>query len=68
MILTVQDDGIGFDTDLLQSTSKIGCFGLFNIVRQIQFLSGEVMVDKPRDGGSIVTIQAPLLASREGNR
>lgn len=64
--VVVRDNGIGFDPALAFNAPKDGCFGLFNIVRQIRHLGGGVKVDRPPAGGSLITLDLPLL--QEGTR
>ncbi len=65
LLLTVKDDGIGFDPDLLHHTTKKGCFGIFNLVRQFRYLNGFFRMEQPPDGGSVITISVPLTTAEE---
>lgn len=60
LILLVEDDGRGFDPALAFSAPKEGCFGLFNIVRQIRHLGGQVTITSAPDSGSRISLQVPL--------
>jgi len=61
LVLEVQDNGVGFDPALALSSPRDGCFGLFNLVRQVHHLGGMVSVVGPPEGGTLVSLQVPLL-------
>jgi len=56
--ITVEDDGMGFDTSALK-TPKTGGFGLFNIREQLHFIGGSLKIDSAPLSGTKVTIVAP---------
>ena len=51
IILTVKDDGVGFDTDVLTSGN-----GIKNIKRRIQLLKGQVKIDSGNGKGTSVKL------------
>ncbi len=69
LLLTVTDNGIGFDSTLVQQTTKKGCFGLFNLMRQFKYLAGSLTIEQPPAGGTVITITVPLtLTEARGER
>jgi PAS domain S-box-containing protein len=59
--IEVEDDGKGFDPAQIHgSEAKGGGFGLFNIRQKIAYLNGEFFVDSSIDGGTRITILAPM--------
>lgn len=72
LVVQVHDDGQGFDPALAFNVHKDGCFGLFNVVRQVRHLGGQVEIHSLPANGSLITLTAPLLeneaaAPAEGN-
>jgi PAS domain S-box-containing protein len=59
--ITVEDDGIGFDTGeaLSRPGGKKG-FGLFSIRERLQHLGGSLKIDSNPGEGTLVTLLAPL--------
>lgn len=64
IVLTVQDDGIGFAPDHDRMASASDGFGLFNIRRQINFLGGDLNIASRHGQGTTVTIRIPLRDTR----
>jgi len=61
IILSVQDNGIGFDTDDTASLPrKTGGFGLFNIRERIEHLGGCLDLHSQPGKGSCIKLTAPL--------
>jgi signal transduction histidine kinase len=59
--ITVEDDGIGFDPNLLnQKIKKNEGFGLFNLRERLTHLKGSVEIDSEKGKGTTVTLLAPL--------
>jgi PAS domain S-box-containing protein len=56
--ITVEDDGIGFDTYALK-TPKTSGFGLFNIRERLYFIGGRLEIDSVPFNGTKATIVAP---------
>lgn len=55
LMLTVEDDGIGYDT-----TARVGGFGLKNIRSRAEVFSGTVDIDSSPGSGTVTTIEIPL--------
>lgn len=61
IVITVQDDGVGFETSEISSTSeRMGGFGLFSIKERLNYLGGNFDVESCHGKGTRVTIVAPL--------
>ncbi|MDD5286482.1 MAG: response regulator [Desulfuromonadaceae bacterium] len=62
LVISVEDDGIGFDQDFIEAnlTREGGGFGLFNIRRRIIYLGGTFDVESAQGAGTRVTIGMPL--------
>lgn len=58
--LVIRDNGIGLDPALLYKPQKMTGFGLFNLMRQIRFLGGELQVGSNRPQGTVITVRLPL--------
>jgi len=59
--LTVTDNGIGFSPDTLAVTSRhTRSFGLFNVMRRIRNIGGEILIDSSPLQGTQITIRMPL--------
>lgn len=61
LLVQVHDNGRGFDPALAFNMHKDGCFGLFNIVRQVRHLGGQVEIHSLPTNGSLISLTAPLL-------
>ncbi|MHC4618463.1 MAG: PAS domain S-box protein [Planctomycetota bacterium] len=59
--LTVEDDGVGFNTSKIGSRSdKSGGFGLFSIRERLGLVGGRLDIDSKPDRGTRVTLLAPI--------
>ena len=57
----VEDDGVGFDTDLLTPEgSGRKRFGLFSIRERLRYLGGHLQVESSPGGGTKVSMMTPL--------
>jgi len=56
LILTMEDDGIGFSTHKTESHG----IGLNNIRSRVQYLSGKIDIDSSPGAGSTINIEIPL--------
>ncbi|MFA7405627.1 MAG: response regulator [Pelobacteraceae bacterium] len=65
IVIRVEDDGIGFDPNLIEAnfTGNGGGFGLFNIRRRIIYLGGTFEIGSTAGSGTRVTIGMPLARS-----
>ncbi|CAH2031150.1 cache domain-containing sensor histidine kinase [Trichlorobacter ammonificans] len=61
--LVIRDNGIGLNPALLYKPQKMTGFGLFNLMRQIRFLGGELQVGSNRPQGTVITVRLPLESS-----
>ncbi|OGU26757.1 MAG: hypothetical protein A2X66_03550 [Ignavibacteria bacterium GWA2_54_16] len=61
LLLTVEDDGVGFDTSTLYlHKTANNSFGLFNVRERLRHLGGSVEITSVRGQGTVVNIHAPL--------
>ncbi len=61
IIISIEDDGIGFDTsEIEQLKLKNKGFGLFNIKERLKLLGGKVEIESEPGRGTCVTVTAPL--------
>jgi signal transduction histidine kinase len=62
LVLTVQDDGVGFAPE---AARKPGSFGLLGIRERAQLLGGSMQTDNPLVGGARITVRLPLRSPPE---
>jgi signal transduction histidine kinase len=60
VILTVEDQGDGFDVSQWRKSAKDGCFGLFNVHHRIRHLGGEMDIESAPGAGTRIILRAPL--------
>jgi signal transduction histidine kinase len=61
IVITVQDDGVGFETSEMSSSSeRMGGFGLFSIKERLNYLGGNFEIESGREKGTRVAIVVPL--------
>lgn len=59
--ISVQDDGVGFDSAHIESCSREALkFGLFGIKERLNLMSGFVKISSLPDSGTTITLTAPL--------
>lgn len=58
VIVSVLDDGVGFDYSAEKKTDIEG-FGLFSIQERLRHIGGSLEVERPATGGSKITIAVP---------
>ncbi len=64
LVVSVSDDGKGFDPALVNGPGATGGFGLFSIGERLTCLGGELRIG-PRPGrGTTATLRLPLDSSR----
>ncbi|MBL0060895.1 MAG: ATP-binding protein [bacterium] len=61
-VVTVRDDGIGFDTAKLDQPAAREGFGLFSIRERLRYFGGSMSLDSKIGQGTIVTLSVPLEA------
>ncbi len=61
IVITVEDNGIGFDTSIL-AKSKLdkGSFGLFYLKERLNYLGGQLEICSQADSGTLVKMAMPL--------
>jgi len=69
VLITVEDDGVGFDHTANENRRDGGGrFGLFSIRERLQSLGGSLAVDAPLGQGSRITLTAPLNNTNDSKR
>ena len=60
--IVLKDDGIGFDTSVLDrtKTTKASGFGLFSISERLEQMGGKLEINSIKDKGTTITLWAPL--------
>ena len=67
ILISVSDDGVGFDVDPDQiHADKTGGFGLYSIRERLHSMGGELIVTTGRGQGAVITMKAPL-SGTDGN-
>jgi len=62
--LTVEDDGIGYETSIRKKKSKSQkSFGLLSIRERLDYMDGTINIDSHRDQGTTITITIPIWES-----
>jgi PAS domain S-box-containing protein len=62
IIITVNDDGIGFDTSTIDTTKS---FGFFSIYERVQYIGGTLEIDSTPGHGTQIILRVPA-ARRKG--
>ena len=63
ILLTVKDDGIGFDT----STIPSGHYGILGIKERVRLVNGTFELQSEKDNGTLLKITIPFLAERSAS-
>lgn len=58
--ITVEDDGVGFDTAICSGARRTGGFGLFSIRERLNYIGGYLQAESGREHGSRIMLVAPL--------
>ena len=68
LVISVEDDGVGFDVDAIQQNQGADGFGLFTIKRRILNMGGSFKIVSEPGNGAEVIIKVPLTSDqkREG--
>lgn len=62
LVVSVSDDGVGFDPSTLKKPGvSTGGFGLFSIRERLAHMGGQLLIDSARNRGTRVEMRAPLL-------
>jgi two-component system, NarL family, sensor histidine kinase UhpB len=64
LLLTIQDNGVGFAPD---ATRKTGAFGLLGVSERAYALGGSMQTDNPPGGGARIRVRLPLGSSHSGD-
>ena len=62
IVVTVEDDGAGFDTERLQRDAVKTGYGLFSIRERLNHIGGSLEIESEPDKGTTVVLTAPLEA------
>ena len=57
LTMMVEDNGVGFDTGILSSSSGNGWY---NIQSRLRLIGGQYEIDSRKDSGTVVTVDVPL--------
>ncbi|MCX7176073.1 MAG: histidine kinase [Proteobacteria bacterium] len=70
LVLSVTDDGIGFDARAAATAMPTGRggYGLFSLRERINFLGGDIQVDSTPGDGTVVVLTVPLQALNDEAR
>lgn len=60
VVLTVADDGVGFDLDAPRASGLSGGFGLVGLRERVALLRGQLQIDSAPDEGTCVRVTVPL--------
>ena len=61
-LVTVKDDGVGFDTSKIGTFHRNGGFGIFNIMERLDYVGGSLEIFSEPGKGSSFTMKVPLKA------
>ena len=67
-IVTIQDDGVGFDPSEVKPPGKEGGFGLFNIRESIGGVGGEFIIESKSGEGTSAIVLIPMSPKRLTDR
>ncbi len=62
--ITVQDEGIGFDTSIIDHPADMKSFGLFGICERLNYFGGQVEIESKPEHGSRISLWAALKRER----
>jgi two-component system NarL family sensor kinase len=57
--LVVQDDGCGFDPDMVTQTSGLGHFGLTGMAERVKLLGGNMCIESTPGAGTCIDVSVP---------
>ncbi|MGB2975713.1 MAG: ATP-binding protein, partial [Phycisphaerae bacterium] len=65
VLVEVQDDGVGFDTEKVLSVhDEAGGFGLFDVRERLDYLGGSLTIRSETGKGTTVVLRAPLVPGK----
>jgi signal transduction histidine kinase len=62
LVIRVEDDGVGFDTEAIFTNSDGDGFGLFTISRRVTHMGGIFQITSKQGSGTEITMNVPLAA------
>ena len=62
--ITVEDDGVGFDSSATGMAGRSNSFGLFSIRERLQYLGGSLVIDSGIGQGTRATLIVPATAKK----
>ncbi|MBC7229967.1 MAG: GAF domain-containing sensor histidine kinase [Actinobacteria bacterium] len=67
LILTVEDDGVGFDPEMLEEEQESGeHLGLMAMRERAELLGGQLIINSLPGMGTRITVKIPMITGREG--
>lgn len=67
LILIVEDDGVGFDPEMLAAEQESGeHLGLMAMRERVELLGGELAIDSVPGMGARITVKIPMISGGEG--
>jgi LPXTG-motif cell wall-anchored protein len=64
LICQIADNGVGFDTSILNNYEKRGSLGMVNMKERIELLDGSFRIDSAPGKGTSITIYIPIKAQQ----
>jgi signal transduction histidine kinase len=65
VLVEVQDDGVGFDTEKALSIHDAGGgFGLFDVRERLEYLGGSLTIQSEPGKGTTVVLRVPLVPEK----
>jgi PAS domain S-box-containing protein len=65
VIILIEDNGVGFDSTILDSTTKLKGFGLFSIGERLKPFDGKITIDSTLGKGTQIKLDVPGLHYEE---
>lgn len=65
VVLTIRDDGIGFDPDLLGKTTHTSGLGILTMREMVEFSGGKFTLDSSPDQGTLITVEIDAMEGPE---
>jgi len=60
MLLTVKDDGVGFDFPAVQIEKKGASFGLIGMQQRAEQINGKIIIDSAKTQGTALRLTIPI--------
>jgi two-component system, NarL family, sensor histidine kinase UhpB len=68
VVITVEDDGIGFDVQRLEDSPRTGGVGLLGIRERVTQLGGTLRIESTRGKGTRLTVELPAKSALPAER